>query len=188
MRADETTARKRKRMGFSLCGLEPQEREQPAAKRQKQTTTGNESNTATKKISKSQTHITKPHNNIKLPSRSNHKENSIQLSKLPTRTRSPAESNRNAAKEKEEKEFFLLLSDRHKTNLNQQQKRNNRFFSRHQTVQSSSRSPVAINLNPHKPQALATARRKRKDVLLWSRTTNSTMPKRQRRRELSDSR
>ena len=48
-----------------------------------------------------------------------------------------------------------------KQNLNQQQKRNNRFFSRHQTVQSSSRSPVAINLNPHKSQALATARRKR---------------------------
>jgi uncharacterized protein YaiL (DUF2058 family) len=77
----------------------------------------------------------------------------------PTGTKSPAGSNRNAAKEKEEKNFSFAQQPQQ--NLKYQQERNRQFFSRQQTNRSSSREPVAINLSPHQPHkpALVTERK-----------------------------
>ena len=170
-------------MGFSLCGLDPQEREQPAAKdRSKPQIIANESNTAREQ---SANHITKTHNNISCLRKRITKRTAPTFNSQtspPKQVACGIEPQRSERKRGKRIFSFCSATATTKTSINNKTQQsiplssanNSLFFSR-AGLQS---------LSAHSSQHRAP---KEKNVLLWIRTTNSTTTKRQRR-EPSDSR
>ena len=156
--------------------------------RQKQITAPNSKREQHRKTTISQSH----HQNTQqhqLLAQTNHKENStnIQLSNQPTKTSRLRDRTATQRKKKREKNFFLLLCDRNNKNLNQQRNASidSSLVSKQLALLLASRlQSLSAHVN-HSSQHRAP---KEKNVLLWSRTTNSTMTKHQRRKEPSDSR